>query len=89
VAFEEPDEGLRLLDPALVVKPGPGTGGGPLLEFRGYRFWDRPISIVGFPLQAVVELLPEQVWMLGEDVRLPCEGAREGPQNGIVFVGKR
>ena len=38
VAFEDPNKGLRLQYPALVVKPGPGTGGGPLLEFRGYRF---------------------------------------------------
>jgi hypothetical protein len=85
VAFEDPNKGLRLHDPALVVKPGPGTGGGPLLEFRGYRFWDRPISIVGFPLQAVVELLPEQVRLFGEHMRLAGEGAGKGLERGFVI----
>ncbi|MFO7972633.1 MAG: hypothetical protein R6U40_12915, partial [Desulfobacterales bacterium] len=37
VAFEQPGKSLRFHDPALAVKPGPGTGSSPSLELRGYH----------------------------------------------------
>ena len=79
--FQRTDQGSRFTRMDFLFQPGGRVRPPARLKFR---FQDL-LHPIPFPLQAVIELLPEQFRALRKHMRFPQHGLGEGGQGGRVF----